>query len=53
MILFFIVIEGVGAGWTMPFFLTRILDRVTTAQRNHAVGLTLASLFIGQFMNPS
>lgn len=52
MILFFIVIEGVGAGWTMPFFLTRILDRVTTAQRNHAVGLTLASLFIGQFMNP-
>lgn len=52
MILFFIVIEGVGAGWTMPFFLTRILDRVTTAQRNHAVGLTLASFFIGQFMNP-
>lgn len=52
MILFFIVIEGIGAGWTMPFFLTRILDRVTTEQRNHAVGLTLASLFIGQFMNP-
>lgn len=52
MILFFIVIEGVGAGWTMPFFLSRILDRVTTAQRNQAIGLTLASLFIGQFMNP-
>lgn len=52
MILFFIVIEGVGAGWTMPFFLSRILDRVTAAQRSHAVGLTLASLFIGQFMNP-
>lgn len=51
-ILAFIVIEGVGAGWTMPFFLARILDRVTPGQRNHAIGLTLASLFIGQFMNP-
>lgn len=52
MILAFVAIEGVGAGWTMPFFLTRILDRVTVEQRNQAIGLTLASLFIGQFMNP-
>lgn len=52
MILAFVVIEGVGAGWTMPFFLSRILERVTVSQRSQALGLTLASLFIGQFLNP-
>jgi MFS family permease len=51
-ILAFVVIEGVGAGWTMPFFLSRILDRMSPRHRNYAIGLTLSSLFFGQFLNP-
>ncbi len=52
MILGFVVIEGIGAGWTMPFFLMRVLDKVDEVQRNYAIGLVSTSLFLGHFLNP-
>lgn len=52
LILACVVIEGIGAGWTMPFFLNRILDRVSPSQRSSAIGLVQASLFLGHFLNP-
>lgn len=52
MILIFIVIEGSGAGWNMPFFQNRLLDRVSPLQRSQAMGLLSSSLFLGHFLNP-
>jgi MFS family permease len=52
LILLFVVIEGIGAGWTMPFFLNRFLDKVSPGQRSSAIGLVQASLFLGHFLNP-
>jgi MFS family permease len=52
LILFCVVIEGVGAGWTMPFFLNRVLDKATPAQRNYGIGIVQSSLFLGHFLNP-
>lgn len=51
-ILLCVVIEGVGAGWTIPFFLNRILDRTDPAKRSSAIGLVQSSLFLGHFLNP-
>ncbi|MES2290824.1 MAG: MFS transporter [Pseudomonadota bacterium] len=50
-ILSFIVIEGIGAGWTMPFFLAQILDRTVATMRRVAIGLTLSFMFFGQSLN--
>lgn len=52
MILVFIIIEGSGAGWNMPFFQNRLLDRVSPLQRSQAMGLLSSSLFLGHFLNP-
>lgn len=52
MILLCVVVEGVGAGWTMPFFLNRMLDKVSPSQRSSAIGLVQSSLFLGHFLNP-
>jgi MFS family permease len=52
MILIFIIVEGSGAGWNMPFFQNRLLDRVTPQQRSQAMGLLSSSLFLGHFLNP-
>jgi MFS family permease len=52
MILFWTLIEGVGAGLTSPFFLTRLLDRVNARQRNTAVGFKMTCMFMGHFINP-
>jgi len=52
LILMCVVIEGIGAGWTMPFFLNRILDKVSPSQRSGAIGLVQSSLFFGHFLNP-
>ncbi|MEP9360410.1 MFS transporter [Sphingomonas sp. KR3-1] len=52
LILFCVVIEGIGAGWTMPFFLNRVLDRVSPGARNQSIGMVQASLFLGHFLNP-
>jgi predicted MFS family arabinose efflux permease len=52
LVLLCVVIEGIGAGWTMPFFLNRILDKVSPSQRSSAIGLVQASLFLGHFLNP-
>ncbi|SFS10816.1 MFS transporter [Sphingomonas jatrophae] len=51
-ILLCVMIEGVGAGWTIPFFSTRLLDRVTPMQRSQALGFLTTSLFLGHFINP-
>jgi MFS family permease len=51
-ILLCVVIEGIGAGWTMPFFLNRILDKVSPGQRNTSIGWVQSSLFLGHFLNP-
>lgn len=51
-ILGFVVLEGVGAGMTQPYFASRVLDRVTAAQRSQAMGLMLSAVFIGHFFNP-
>jgi MFS family permease len=47
-----VVIEGIGAGMTQPYFASRVLDRVTAAQRGQAMGFMLSAVFIGHFMNP-
>lgn len=47
-----IVVEGIGAGMTQPYFASRILDRITAAQRGQALGFMLSTVFIGLFMNP-
>ncbi|MBP8234597.1 MAG: MFS transporter [Rhizorhabdus sp.] len=52
LILLCVVIEGIGAGWTMPFFLNRFLDKVSPSQRSSAIGLVQSSLFLGHFLNP-
>uniref|UniRef100_UPI0018DB9402 MFS transporter n=1 Tax=Novosphingobium aquimarinum TaxID=2682494 RepID=UPI0018DB9402 len=52
MILVWTLIEGVGAGLTSPFFLTRLLDRVNARQRNTAVGFKMTCMFMGHFINP-
>lgn len=52
LILLFIIIEGSGAGWNMPFFQNRMLDRVSPLQRSQAMGLLSSSLFLGHFLNP-
>ncbi|MEP6785540.1 MAG: MFS transporter [Sphingomonadales bacterium] len=52
LILLCVVIEGVGAGWTMPFFMNRVLDKVAPSQRSYAIGLVSTSLFLGHFLNP-
>jgi predicted MFS family arabinose efflux permease len=52
LILVCVVIEGIGAGWNMPFFLNRILDRVSPGQQNYSIGLVQSSLFLGHFLNP-
>ena len=52
LILACVVVEGIGAGWTMPFFSNRLLDRVTPAQRSQAMGFLFSSLFLGHFLNP-
>jgi len=51
-ILGFVVLEGIGAGMTQPYFASRVLDRVTAAQRGQAMGFMLSAVFIGHFMNP-
>lgn len=51
-ILMCVVVEGIGAGWTMPYFQARLLDRVTPAQRSQAIGFLTTSLFLGHFVNP-
>lgn len=51
-ILFCVVIEGIGAGLNMPFFMNRILDRVAPGQRSYAIGLASSALFLGHFLNP-
>ncbi|OCC24384.1 hypothetical protein MB02_07325 [Croceicoccus estronivorus] len=52
MILFWIVIEGIGAGLTTPFFLARLLDRVNAEQRSTAIGFKMTAMFLGHFINP-
>lgn len=52
MILLCVVVEGIGSGWTMPFFANRLLDRVTPLQRAQAMGWLQSSLFLGHFINP-
>lgn len=52
LVLLFIIIEGSGAGWNMPFFQNRLLDRVSPQQRSQAMGLLSSSLFLGHFLNP-
>lgn len=52
MILFWIVIEGIGAGLTTPFFLARLLDRVNAEQRSTAIGFQMTAMFLGHFLNP-
>ncbi len=51
-ILIFVVLEGIGAGMTQPFFASRVLDRVTAAQRGQAIGFMMSAVFIGHFFNP-
>ncbi len=51
-ILIFVVLEGIGAGMTQPFFASRVLDRVTAAQRGQALGFMMSAVFIGHFFNP-
>ncbi|MFZ2981198.1 MAG: MFS transporter, partial [Sphingobium sp.] len=51
-VLFCVVIEGIGAGLNMPFFMNRILDRVAPGQRSYAIGLASSALFLGHFLNP-
>jgi len=52
LILVWVVIEGIGAGWTIPFFLNRVLDKVSPSQQNYSIGLVQSSLFLGHFLNP-
>jgi MFS family permease len=52
LILLCVVIEGIGAGWTMPFFMNRVLDKVAPSQRSYGIGLVSTSLFLGHFLNP-
>jgi MFS family permease len=47
-----IVIAGIGAGFTIPYMVTRTLDRVTPEKRAQAVGLLLSAMFMGHFFNP-
>ncbi len=51
-ILIFVVLEGFGAGMTQPYFASRVLDRVTAAQRSQALGFMLSAVFVGHFFNP-
>jgi MFS family permease len=52
LILAFVLLEGVGAGLTQPYFASRVLDRVTAQQRSLALGFMMSGVFIGHFMNP-
>lgn len=47
-----IVISGFGAGFTIPYMVTRTLDRVTPEKRAQAVGFLLSAMFMGHFFNP-
>ncbi len=51
-ILGFVVLEGIGAGMTIPYFATRTLDRITLAQRSRAMGYMMSAVFIGHVLNP-
>jgi MFS family permease len=51
-ILLFVVLEGFGAGMTLPYFASRVLDRVTALQRGQALGLMMSAVFVGHFFNP-
>ena len=52
LILLCVMFEGIGSGWTMPYFANRLLDRVTPLQRAQAMGFLSSSLFLGHFINP-
>jgi MFS family permease len=47
-----IVISGFGAGFTIPYMVARVLDRVTAEKRTQAIGFLLSSMFLGHFFNP-
>jgi MFS family permease len=47
-----VVVEGMGAGLTLPYFGSRVLDRVSAQQRGQALGLLGSSVFVGHFFNP-
>ncbi|MDB5395024.1 MAG: transporter [Rhodospirillales bacterium] len=47
-----IVISGFGAGFTIPYMVTRTLDQVTQEKRPQAVGFLLSAMFMGHFFNP-
>jgi MFS family permease len=47
-----IVISGIGAGFTIPYVVTRTLDNVTPEKRAQAVGFLLSAMFMGHFFNP-
>ncbi|MBW8812889.1 MAG: MFS transporter [Caulobacterales bacterium] len=51
-ILGFVVLEGIGAGMTQPYFASRVLDRITVAQRSQAMGFMLSAVFLGHVANP-
>jgi MFS family permease len=52
LILACVIVEGFGAGWTMPYFSSRLLDRVTPAQRSQAMGILLSAMFLGGIAQP-
>ncbi|MDB5430235.1 MAG: transporter [Caulobacter sp.] len=51
-ILKFVVLEGFGAGMTIPYFATRMLDRITAEQRARAMGYLMSAVFLGHVLNP-
>ncbi len=51
-ILKFVVLEGFGAGMTIPYFATRMLDRITAEQRARAMGYMMSAVFMGHVLNP-
>ena len=52
LILLCVIVEGVGAGLTIPYFQARLLDRISPLQRSKAIGFLTTSLFLGHFLNP-
>ena len=46
------VMNGIGAGMTIPHFGSKIIERAPVALRPRALGLMYTMIFVGEFLNP-
>jgi MFS family permease len=46
------LLNGLGAGMTVPHFSSRIIDKAPIAVRPRALGLMFTMIFAGEFVNP-